>query len=307
MKSLFLVNPRSGAKRRYDISSLIRENAAEGYEVRPCERKEDLDTVIDEAERGGFDVVYAVGGDGTVHEIAKRLIGRTPALGILPIGSGNGFARHIGLPMEPRASLRACGQRRIVTIDTGVVNGIPFLGTMGIGFDALIADRFASSNVRGFLTYAQIGLREFFRYRPEEYELTIDGETMDGETMDGETMDGEPLRRKAFTVVIANSSQYGNDARIAPHASVTDGLLDVVLLDDVSFLGALALFPRLMRGTIDRSPRVTTRRGRHIEIRRPTPGPAHLDGEPFTLPELLTIDVRPASLRVLLPDTCGEI
>lgn len=292
MKSLFLVNPRSGAKRRYDISALIRENATADYDVRLCERKEDLDAVIDEAEREGFDVVYAVGGDGTVHEIAKRLIGRAPALGILPIGSGNGFARHIGLPMEPRASLRACGQRRIVTIDTGLVNGIPFLGTLGIGFDALIADRFASSQVRGFATYAQIGLREFFRYRPEEYELTIDGEL---------------LRRKAFTIAVANSSQYGNDARIAPHASVTDGLLDVVLLDDVSFLGAVALFPRLMRGTIDRSPHVTTRRGRHIEIRRHAPGPAHLDGEPFTLPELLTIDVQPASLRVLLPDACGEI
>lgn len=292
MKTLFLVNPRSGAKRRYDISTLIHENAGEGYEVRLCERKEDLDAVIDEAEREGFDVVYAVGGDGTVHEIAKRLIGRSPALGILPIGSGNGFARHINLPMEPRASLRACGQLRIVTIDTGVVNGIPFLGTMGIGFDALIADRFASSNVRGFTTYAKIGLREFFRYRSEEYELTIDG---------------EPLHRRTFTIAIANSSQYGNDARIAPHASVTDGLLDVVLLDDVSFLGALALFPRLMRGTIDRSPRVTTLRGRHIEIRRYASGPAHLDGEPFTFPELLIIDVKPASLRVLLPDGCGEI
>ncbi len=292
MKTLFLVNPRSGAKRDYDISALIRENVTTPHEIRPSQRKEDLDTMLDAAEREGFDVVYAVGGDGTVHEIAKRLVGRQLALGILPIGSGNGFARHIHLPMDPRACLRASGQRRIATIDTAAVNGIPFLGTMGIGFDALIADRFAASNVRGFRTYIQVGLREFFRYRAEEYELIIDG---------------EPLRRRAFTIAIANSSQYGNDARIAPHASVTDGTLDVVLVDDVSALGACLLLPRLMRGTIDRSPRVTIRPGRHIEIRRPEAGPAHLDGEPFTLPAMLTIDVKPASLRVLLPDKSEAI
>jgi YegS/Rv2252/BmrU family lipid kinase len=292
VKTLFLVNPRSGAKRKYDIEALIRENATAPHEVRRSERKEDLDAMLDAAEREGFDVVYAVGGDGTVHEIAKRLVGRTLALGILPIGSGNGFARHIQLSMDPKTCLRASSERRIVTIDTAAVNGIPFLGTMGIGFDALIADRFAASHVRGFGTYIQVGLREFFRYKAEEYELIIDG---------------EPLRRRAFTIAIANTSQYGNDARIAPHASITDGRLDVVLIDDVSLLGAALLMPRLMRGTIDRSSHVTTRQGRHIEIHRPAAGPAHLDGEPFTLPAMLTIDVKPASLRVLLPDACGAI
>lgn len=292
MKTLFLVNPLSGAKRNYDIEALIRENAATPFEVRRSQRKEDLDAMLDAAEREGFDVVYAVGGDGTVHEIAKRLIGRTLALGVLPIGSGNGFARHIQLSMDPKTCLRASGERRIVTIDTAAVNGIPFIGNMGIGFDALIADRFAASHVRGFSTYIRIGLREFFRYEAEEYELIIDG---------------EPLRLRAFTIAIANTSQYGNDARIAPHASTTDGRLDVVLVDDVSLIGACLLLPRLMRGTIDRSPRVTTRQARHIEIHRPAAGPAHLDGEPFTLPAMLTIDVKPASLRVLLPDACGSI
>jgi YegS/Rv2252/BmrU family lipid kinase len=287
VKTLFLVNARSGAKRNYDVSALIRESMTTAHELRPCGRKEDLDAMIDDAERDGFDVVYAVGGDGTVHEIAKRLIGRSLALGILPTGSGNGFARHIGLPMELRASLRACSGRRTVTIDTGAVNGIPFLGTMGIGFDALVADRFANSATRGFRTYVSIGLRSFFTYQAEEYEVVVDG---------------RPHRQRAFTIAIANSSQYGNDARIAPQASVTDGQLDVVLVDDVSLLTAAALFPRLMSGTIARSKRVTMLRGRHIEIRRPSSGPAHLDGEPFTLPAMLTIDVKPASLRVLLPD-----
>lgn len=295
MKSLFLVNMRSGTARKYDVGTLIRETCADwstAFEIAPCERKEDLDTIIEGAERQGYDVVYAVGGDGTVHEIAKRLLGRNLALGILPIGSGNGFARHIGLPMDARASLRACGARRIVTIDTAEVNGIPFLGVMGIGFDAWIADRFAVAGSRGFMTYVRVGLREVVKYRAEAYEIDIDG---------------KQRRMKAKVITIANASQYGNDARIAPHASAQDGLLDVVTIADVSLFRAPMIAWRLFRGTIDRSSAVTTVRGREIVIRRERPGPVHLDGEPFTMAETLNVRVRPASLKVLLPDVTTAI
>jgi YegS/Rv2252/BmrU family lipid kinase len=290
VKTLFIVNARSGRKRKYDVASLIAATERGVHEIAPCGRKEDLDDLIDRAEREGFDVVCAVGGDGTVHEVARRLAHRPLALGILPIGSGNGFARHLGLPMDPRACLGACNQRRIVTIDTAAVNGIPFLGTMGVGFDALIAHRFAASHVRGLATYVRAGARAFFGYAPEDYDIALDG---------------QPLRRRAFVVAVANSSQYGNNARIAPRASVTDGLLDVVLVDDLSLPAAALLMIRLLRGTIEGSSRVTIRQARHIELRRAAPGPAHLDGEPFTLPETLTIEVRPASLRVLVPDGWG--
>lgn len=290
MKALFLVNARSGVRRKYDIRDLIRESCAgwkTGFEIAATERKEDLDRVIDDAERDGFELVYAVGGDGTVHEIAKRLAHRNLTLGILPTGSGNGFARHFGLPVEPRASLAACNGRRVVTIDTASVNGITFLGVMGAGFDAFIADRFASSHVRGMATYVQIGVRGFFGYEPEEYELTIDGRTM---------------RERAFVITVANASQYGNGATIAPHASTTDGLLDVVLVRDASLLGAIPLVARLFLGTIDRSSRVQTMRGQHIVIRRVAAAPAHLDGEPFSLDATLDVRVQPQSLRVLVPD-----
>jgi diacylglycerol kinase (ATP) len=287
VKTLFVINPLSGAKRNDDVAAILRETVRVPHELRPCHRKEDLDGMLDAARADGFEVIYAVGGDGTVHELAKRLIGSPMALGILPRGSGNGFARHIGLPMDLRAALRACAGQRVETIDTAAVNGIPFLGTMGIGFDAHVADRFAASTVRGLRTYVSIGLKAFFAYSSAEYDVIIDG---------------EPLHQRAFTIAIANASQYGNNARIAPQASVMDGQLDVVLVDDLSLVRACALLPRLLRGTIDKARGVTTRRGRHIEIRRPSAGPAHLDGEPFTLPALLTIDVKPASLRVLMPD-----
>ena len=295
MKTLFLVNTRSGTARKYDIQSLIRTTCSDWttpFEIAPCQRKEDLDAIIGDAERDGYDVVYAVGGDGTVHEIAKRLVGRALVLGILPIGSGNGFARHIGLPMEARASLRACGARRIVTIDTAEVNGIGFLGVMGVGFDAWIADRFAVAGSRGFATYVRVGVREVLQYRAEEYEIEIDGTSR---------------REKAKIITIANSSQYGNDARIAPHASVQDGLLDVVRVADVSLFAAPAIAWRLFRGTIDRSPAVKTTRGREITIRRAAAGPVHLDGEPFTMAETLNVRIRPASLKVLLPDVTTKL
>jgi len=287
MRAIFVVNERSGRKRDYDVRDVIRDASPFEHEIFSCDRKDDLDAVVDRAERDGFDVVYAVGGDGTVHETAKRLIGRGPALGVLPTGSGNGFARHIGLPGSPADSLRACRGGRIVTIDTAVVNDQPFVGVMGIGFDALIAERFATSSVRGLETYVKEGLRAFAAFTAEEYEIVLDGETM---------------RRRAFVIAIANSGQYGNNARIAPLASLQDGLLDVVIVRETRFFSAPLLIARLFSGSVHRSSRVTTLQARAITIRRGAAGPAHLDGEPVTLPDELHVRIVPQSLKVLVPD-----
>lgn len=289
MKALFIVNRRSGVRRRRDIARIIRESCPWDYGIAETERKEDLDWVVRETSA---DVVLAVGGDGTVHEVAKRLIGKRPALGILPTGSGNGFARHIGLPMNPRLSLQACSKMRIEEIDTATVNGTPFVGTMGIGFDAWVAEQFASSTVRGLAGYAAIAARGFLRYRAAEYDITIDG---------------EHEHRAALIVAIANASQYGNNARIAPIASLQDGLLDVVIIDRLSPLAIPAAGLRLFRGTLDRARGVTMKRGRRIVIRRAAAGPAHLDGEPVMLPEELSIEVVPRSLRLLVPDTACQL
>jgi YegS/Rv2252/BmrU family lipid kinase len=257
------------------------------HEIVPCGRKEDLQAIVDRAEAESFDVVFAVGGDGTVHETAKRLIGRTPALGILPTGSGNGFARHIGLPIDPAESLRASRGGRIVTIDTATVNDHPFAGVMGIGFDAVIAERFATSTVRGLQTYVKEGVRAFTDFRPDEYEIVVGDEVM---------------RRRAFVIAIANSGQYGNNARIAPLASLRDGLLDVVVIAEMRFFHAPLLLARLFSGTFHRASRVTTLQTPELIIRRSSPGIAHLDGEPVTLPAELHVRVVPQSLKVLVPD-----
>lgn len=292
MKALFLVNERSGARRRFDVAEVIRRAAACAYEIVPCRAKEELPGIIARAEGEEFDVVYAVGGDGTVHETAKHLIGRKPALAILPIGSGNGFARHIGLPLDPVEAVRSCSAGTIVTIDTAEVNGTPFLGVMGMGFDALVAERFASSTVRGFGTYVQEGVAVFLRFRAEEYELETAAQRM---------------TKRAFVVAIANSGQYGNNARIAPLASLQDGLLDVVVIEDASLLRALLLLPPLFRGTLHRSRGVHGLQTPEVTIRRASAGPAHLDGEPYALPAELRVRVVPRSLRLLVPAGVGRI
>ena len=295
MKCLFVVNARSGPRRNVDVAKLIREHCQREqmpFELHPCERKEDLDGVIAHAEAHRYDVLFAVGGDGTVHEVAKRLIGKEVALGIVPTGSGNGFARHVGLPLALTASLAACNSGRIVTIDTATVNGLTFLGVMGAGFDALIAHRFAESTKRGMRTYVKKGLFAFAEYRPGSYEIEIDGET---------------LRRRAFVVAVANSSQYGNNARIAPLASLQDGLLDLVTVEDVSIFSALPLLVRLFNGTIHRSGRAKVAHGKRIIIRREAEAPAHLDGEPMMLPALLDVRIVPSSLRVLVPSSVVKL
>jgi diacylglycerol kinase (ATP) len=290
VKALFVINARSGAKRRYDVAEVIHRFAECEHEIVACSRKEDLDGIVDRAERDGVDVVYAVGGDGTVHETAKRLIGRNLALGILPIGSGNGFARHIGLSSNPAIALRSCRGGRIVTIDTASVNDQPFLGVMGIGFDALIADLFASSSVRGLRTYLRLGIRAFLQFTAEDYELTLNGTT---------------VRRRASIIAIANSGQYGNNAGIAPLASLQDGLLDVVIIDNTHLLYAGVLMARLFAGSLHHASGVTMTQTTEVTIRRSTAGPAHLDGEPLTLGEELHIRVVPQSMRLLVPDAAG--
>jgi len=293
LKALFLVNARSGPKRKRDIAAVIRSSCDwEGYEIAPCARKEDLDEIVAHAQRDGFDVVFAVGGDGTVHEVAKRLIGTPLALAVIGTGSGNGFARHIGFSLDPPKMIAACRDAHVIAIDTADVNGEAFIGVMGVGFDAFIAHRFEETPTRGLRTYVRIGLRALRQYEAEDYELTIDGDT---------------FRERALVVAVANTAQYGNNARIAPNASVRDGLLDVVILRRAS----LAMFPvlamRLFNGTLDRARSVVTRRGKDIVIKRAADGPAHLDGEPVMLPRELHVRVRPQSLNVLVPASATRL
>ena len=292
MKTLFLINARSGSNRRRDAAAIIAKACDWDHEIAACGLKDDLDDVIASAASRGVKAIFAVGGDGTIHEVAKRLIGTDIALGVIPIGSGNGFARHLGLPMNFRKAIRACSGLRVEIIDTATVNGTPFINMMGIGFDAWIAGAFANAGRRGLATYVRVGLRGFAAYAAEEYELTVDGSM---------------TRHRAFVVAVANASQYGNNARIAPLASMQDGILDVTLIEQAPFFRVPMIAAQLFAGNLHRARGVVTSRGRSITIRRASAGAAHLDGEPVTLPSLLTTEIVPHSLRVIVPDSARPI
>jgi YegS/Rv2252/BmrU family lipid kinase len=280
VKALFVINARSGPVRGRDLAALIRASCELDHEIVASERKEDLDTIVADAQRNGFDAVIAVGGDGTVHEVAKRLIGSPLALGIVPTGSGNGFARHHGIPVHVPAAVRILPTAKRVTIDTAEVNGRPFIGVMGVGYAAHIAHLFAQLSRRGLRSYVRAALSAFRAYECAEYE--IDGS-----------------RRRAFLIEIANTAHWGNNFRIAPNASVFDGELDVVIVDPISFFDAPWFGTRLRLGTIHRSRRVKTHRTKEIVISGATQ--MHLDGEPLEAAGELRVTVRPRSLHVLVP------
>ena len=284
MKALFVINARSGPVRGRDLAALIRASCELEHEIVATERKEDLDTVVADAQRHGFDAVIAVGGDGTVHEVAKRLIGNELALGIVPTGSGNGFAHHHGIPTKVSAAVRILPASRRVTIDTAEVNGMPFIGVMGIGYAAHIAHRFAELPKRGLRSYIRAALAAFRAYQCEEYE--IDGN-----------------RHRAFLVEIANTAHWGNNFRIAPLASVFDGVLDVVIVEPISLFRAPLFGVRLRFGTVHRSSFVKTHRIEEVTIAGRIAGATqiHLDGEPLEVSGELRVRVRPRSLHVLVP------
>jgi YegS/Rv2252/BmrU family lipid kinase len=291
MRAVFITNARSGRQRRAGaLHAAIEAVAAKhdvDYSIEPSASLDALDALVDGAIVRGVDIIVAVGGDGTVHEIAKRLIGRDVAIGIVPTGSGNGLARHLGIPVDPTAAVALLASGKVVTIDTAEVNGRPFFGVAGVGFDAVVAHRFASSKTRGLFTYVIEALRAFFAFSPELYRITVDG---------------EDLETKAFLVVVANSKQWGNEARIAPLASVCDGLLDVSIVTAIPHLGSLpGMLRRLFAGTLQESAQLKLLRGAVVTIERTDEGPAHFDGEAVMLPARLVFSVKPLSLRVLVP------
>ena len=244
--------------------------------------------------RMGFDAVVAVGGDGTVNEVAKGLIKgngrmangeRVTALGIIPMGSGNGFARHLNIPMRPNKAIEMINHSEPISVDYGLANDKVFVSTCGTGFDALIADHFAGSNKRGFMTYVQNVLKDAFSYQSQTYHIVGDG------------LD---VTHKAFLITFANANQWGNDAMIAPKASVQDGKMDIMLMSSHALLVSASLALRLFAGSIDDSHFMDTLRAKEVTLEREEVAPFHLDGDPVEMPKDIHIKIVEDGLRVLV-------
>ena len=210
-------------------------------------------------------MVVAVGGDGTVNEVARSIVHSNTALGIIPCGSGNGLARHLLLPMDPKKSVEIINRCVIHDLDYGIINEIPFFCTCGMGFDAFISMKFAEAGKRGPVTYIENVLREGLTYKPETYHIEDETGT---------------LIRKAFLISCANASQYGNNAYIAPQASMSDGLLDVIIMEPFDVLEAPQVAIEMMNKTLDKNQKIKTFRTKHIHIHREKEGYIHYDGDP---------------------------
>lgn len=289
-RMIFVVNPISGTQSKKAILKWIDERIDRSiydYSIVKTEYAGHATQIAAAAVKEQVDVVVAIGGDGTINEIARSLVHSNTALGIVPCGSGNGLARHLRIPMEPKAAIDIINKGNRLCIDYGKINNIPFFCTCGVGFDAFVSLKFADAGKRGLLTYLENTLHESLTYQPDTYEI--------------ENEEGA-VKYKAFLIACGNASQYGNNAYIAPHASLTDGLMDVTILEPFTVLDVPSLSFQLFNKTIDQNSRIKTMRAKKIKIHRAHDGVLHFDGDPLMAGKELEVEIIPGGLHVIAPE-----
>ena len=286
-KALFIINPISGGKKKDDVPELIEKhldssvfNATIVFSDGVSHARQIAKEAVDK-----FDLIVAVGGDGTINEVASSIVGSDAVLGIIPYGSGNGLARFLGISMSASTAIKTLSTGHTEVIDSGKLNGQPFFNMAGMGFDAHISEVFSHGKKRGLFTYIKSSIEEIAKYKPQTYHFEIDGNA---------------YKRKAFMLSFANSSQYGNNAHISPHASVQDGLLDVCVIKKFPAWRLLEMGIRMLTKTSEGTGYVEIIRGKYIKVRRGCPGPVHLDGEPQITGTETEIEVVPNSLKVIV-------
>ena len=267
-KAIFIINLISGTSDKAAIPGLIDQLLDKEkfkYEIAITEYAGHASEIAAKAKDDGVDMVVAVGGDGTVNEVARAIVHSNTALGVIPCGSGNGLARHLQLPINVKKSIEIINAFEVRDLDYGIINGYPFFCTCGMGFDAFVSMKFAESGKRGPISYAENILREGLKYEPETY--TLEDET-------------GTKQYKAFLISCANASQYGNNAYIAPQASMSDGLMDVVIMEPFDVIEASQVSFDMFNKTLDKNSKIKSFRCKKLHITRSKPGVIHYDGDP---------------------------
>lgn len=285
-----IINPISGVGSKRKIPKMLEDICAKGncsLKISFTEYAGHASVLTRQALDEGAELIVAVGGDGTVNEIARTMIYSDAVLGIIPKGSGNGLARELHIPMDIRRAVDLIVKGHTLTIDCCKANERIFFCTCGVGFDAAVSQKFANEKRRGSLTYMKNTVEEYLSYKPEPYELLVDNQT---------------IKEKAFLVACANASQYGNNAFIAPHANIQDGQMDITILAPFTPLDIAPLAIQLFTRQIDRNSKIKTMKARQVTIIRQHAGLMHLDGEPIMAESRIDIDVLPKALKVLTPE-----
>ena len=285
---LFIVNPISGTHDKLPIIESLPHFLDEKrfeWNVEWTDHRGHAAELAQKAASEGVDVCAAIGGDGSVNEVARTLRHSQTALAIIPMGSGNGLARHIQIPMNPYGALQVLAQCYIKSLDYGIINDIPFFCTCGMGFDAFISEKFANSGKRGLITYIENTLKGGLSYEPETYEIELDG---------------QKEHYKAFLIACGNASQYGNNFYIAPQASMSDGLLDVTIMEPFNMLEAPQIVMQMLNKTLDTNSRIRTFQCKALHVHRTHPGVIHYDGDPAEAGTDIDIRLVPEGLLVVV-------
>lgn len=287
---VFIINPISGTHNKRGIIRLISEriNKSEvDYSIALTQYAGHASELAAQAVAESKDVVVAIGGDGTINEVGRSLIGSRTALGIIPCGSGNGLARHLHIPLDASGALDIILAGFTTAIDYGIIDGRPFFCTCGVGFDAFVSKKFADSGKRGMMSYIENTLSEGLSYQPETYEITSENGS---------------FRYNAFLIACANASQYGNNAYIAPRASLTDGEMNITVLEPFSVMDIPSLAFQLFNKTIEQNSHIKTLTARKITIHRGSEGVFHFDGDPIMGGKDLVVEIIPSGLNVVVPE-----
>ena len=287
MNIAFIVNPISGTHSKDALPKLIDEcldHEQFNHRILYTKYAGHAAVLTRQCVEEHVDIVVAVGGDGTVNEVARSLVHSETALGIIPCGSGNGLARHLCLPIDIRKSVNIINRCCIEAFDYGIINGLPFFCTCGMGFDAFISFKFAESGKRGAITYAENVLKEGLKYKPETYEV-ID--------------DTGIHHYKAFLIACANASQYGNHAYIAPGATMKDGQMDVIIMEPFNALEAPQIAADLFMKTLSQNSKIKTFRTNKLHIHRSQEGAIHYDGDPIITGTDISVSIEHLGIRIV--------
>jgi YegS/Rv2252/BmrU family lipid kinase len=289
-RAAFLINPVSGVGSKSSLERCIKrffhpQNGWQTEFYRTTGPNDAYDAALRYKEES-FDLVVAVGGDGTVNQVARALMDSAVSMGIIPTGSGNGLARHLNIPLSVSKAVALLLKAPMVSIDSGSINGHSFFCTAGTGFEAHLASRFNTSRIRGFFSYLALSATTYFHYRPQKYCIYVRDQM---------------LEREAFSITFANCGQWGNNICIAPDANASDGLLELVIWKKRPKVAILFMAMRLLTKTINRSRHIETICGASFRVERMQEDWVQFDGEHLRMGKEIKVEVHPASLHVIAP------
>lgn len=279
--ALFIVNPISGKGRKK--KRIIKGLQKAGCKIVYTEYAGHAEKLAREASES---IVAAVGGDGTLNEVARGLLGTDKTLALIPCGSGDGLARHLGIRGSLKHELKVIEDGNVEYLDCAEIDGRPFFSVSGVGLDAIVSERFAKAGKRGVTTYITEAVKTWRGFKPEHYTIVVDGQVIETD---------------AVLITVANSNQWGNGAKITPLASTHDGLLDISVLDMFHTWELPVLVWHLMTGSADRSRRLKCYKGKDIRISRPCEGPAHCDGDYIPASDAVSVRILDQRLKILVP------